>query len=260
MDMLLQTYTALSIIMAVYMSAWCAVAFLIRRNDVADVAWGLGFFVVTVAAFVMGSPLVDRGFLVVVLVGVWALRLSSHIYLRNRSKTEDYRYQQWRHDWGKWFYLRTFLQVFMLQGFLVLVVSLPAVLTTIYRGGSWQITDVVGFAIWLFGFFFESVGDRQLANFLKNPANKGKLIQTGLWKYTRHPNYFGEIAQWWGVGVISLAVPYGVVGLIGPLTITWLITKVSGVPLLEEKMARHPDFAEYKRKTNMIVPWIPKSS
>ncbi len=260
MDILLQTYGTLVLVVAVYMSLWCAVAFILRRNDVADVAWGLGFLVVTVAAFFLGSPVVDRGFLVVILVGIWAVRLSSHIYLRNRSKTEDYRYEQWRRDWGKWFYLRTFLQVFMLQGLLILVVSLPAVITVIYRGGAWSITDAVGLAIWLFGFFFETIGDRQLAQFLKNPINKGKLMQSGLWKYTRHPNYFGEILQWWGIGVIALAVPYGVWGLCGPLVITWLIVKVSGVPLLEEKMAHHPDFAEYKRKTNMVVPWIPKSS
>jgi len=112
--------------------------------------------------------------------------------------------------------------------------------------------------VWIAGFTFEAIGDAQLKNFLKQPENRGKLMQSGLWYYTRHPNYFGEVSQWWGIFIIALNVPYGYVSIIGPLTITFLILKVSGIPLLEEKMSTHPDFAEYSRKTSMFFPWFPR--
>ncbi|MDV7396636.1 DUF1295 domain-containing protein, partial [Arthrospira platensis SPKY1] len=126
-------------------------------------------------------------------------------------------------------------------------------------GPSLGILDFAGVAVWIFGFYFEAVGDAQLARFKKDPANKGKFLQSGLWAYTRHPNYFGEVAQWWGIWLIALAVPGGVYTIIGPLTITFLILKVSGIPMLEKKMEENPEFAEYKRKTSMFIP-LPKRS
>jgi steroid 5-alpha reductase family enzyme len=119
--------------------------------------------------------------------------------------------------------------------------------------------DLLGIGIWLLGFYFEVVGDAQLAKFIKNPSNKGKLMQSGLWAYTRHPNYFGEVTLWWGIWLISLSVPNGWIGLIGPLTITILILKVSGIPMLEEKMAKNPEFAEYKRRVSMFLPLPPRN-
>ena len=119
-------------------------------------------------------------------------------------------------------------------------------------------SDVLGVAVWLFGFYFEAVGDAELSRFIKNPVNKGKLLQSGLWSLTRHPNYFGEVAQWWGLWLVALSVPNGWLGIIGPITITFLILKVSGIPMLEKKMEENPDFAEYKRKTSVFIPLLRK--
>jgi len=115
-----------------------------------------------------------------------------------------------------------------------------------------------GFLLWLFGYIFESVGDAQLSRFIRNPSNKGKLMQTGLWRYTRHPNYFGEVVQWWAIGIMALSVSGGWMGMIGPLVITFLILKVSGIPMLEAKMLLKPEFREYKRKTSVFIPWFPR--
>jgi steroid 5-alpha reductase family enzyme len=116
----------------------------------------------------------------------------------------------------------------------------------------------MGVCVWLFGFLFESVGDAELARFARDPHNRGKILQSGLWQYTRHPNYFGEVVQWWGIWLLAVGVPGGWFGIVGPLTITFLILKVSGIPMLEKKMAENPDFAEYKRRTSVFLPWIPK--
>jgi steroid 5-alpha reductase family enzyme len=116
----------------------------------------------------------------------------------------------------------------------------------------------MGLFVWLFGFLFESVGDAELARFTSDPLNRGKILQSGLWQYTRHPNYFGEVLQWWGIWLVSLDIPGDWWGIVGPLTITFVILKVSGVPMLEKKMAEKPDFAEYKRRTNVFFPWFPK--
>ncbi|MBM3204878.1 DUF1295 domain-containing protein, partial [Candidatus Uhrbacteria bacterium] len=137
--------------------------------------------------------------------------------------------------------------------FLFLIV-MPVLLINKHAGGSLGLLDFVGVAVWLLGFYFEAVGDAQLARFIKDPANKGKLMQSGLWAYTRHPNYFGEVTQWWGIWLVALSVPNSLFAMIGPLTITFLILKVSGIPMLEKKMAEHPDFAEYKRRVSVFIP------
>ncbi|MBP9710902.1 MAG: DUF1295 domain-containing protein [Candidatus Pacebacteria bacterium] len=242
------------------MSFWFLLSVLKKRNDVADVAWGLGFVLIAWVSFFLSDSEGVRGILVNALVTVWGVRLAWHIHQRNKGKTEDYRYQAWRKEWGKWFYPRSFLQVYILQGILLFLIVLPVVLINKSAGGALGLLDLMGVGLWLFGFYFESVGDAQLARFIKDPANKGKLMQNGLWAYTRHPNYFGEVTQWWGIGLIALSVPYGLVGIIGPITISILILKVSGIPLLEKKMAENPAFAEYKRRVSMFVPLPPKRS
>ncbi len=238
----------------VYMSLWFIFSLIKKRNDVADVAWGLGFVLMTWVSFFLSNDSGIRGLLVGSLVSVWGLRLAWHIHTRNKGKTEDYRYLAWRKEWGKWFYIRSYFQVYILQGaFLFLIVS-PILLINKTTGTSLGLLDIVGVFVWLVGFYFEAVGDAQLARFMKDPANKGKLMQDGLWAYTRHPNYFGEVTQWWGLWLIALSVPYGFLGIIGPLTITFLILKVSGIPMLEKKMEENPNFAEYKRKTSVFIP------
>ena len=195
-----------------------------------------------------------RGLLVGVLMSIWGLRLAWHIHIRNKGKSEDYRYQAWRKEWGKWFYLRSYLQVYMLQGALLFFIVIPVLLIIRKTDSYINVLDLLGLVVWLVGFFFEAVGDAQLTQFMKDPAYKGRLMQGGLWAYTRHPNYFGEVTQWWGIWLIALSVQNGWFGIVGPITITFLILKVSCVPLLEKKMAEHPDFAEYKRRTSVFIP------
>ncbi|MBA3733426.1 DUF1295 domain-containing protein [Patescibacteria group bacterium] len=241
------------------MCLWFVLSLLNKRNDVADTAWGLGFVLLSWVSFYLGQAHGARGLLVALLVSIWGIRLAWHIHRRNKGKVEDYRYAKWREEWGKWFYLRSFGQVYLLQGVLLFLIVLPVLLINKNIGQNLGILDSVGLAIWILGFVFESVGDAQLAQFIKNTTNKGKLMQSGLWHYSRHPNYFGEVLMWWGIWLIALSVPSGFLSIIGPITITILILKVSGIPMLEKKMEENPEFAEYKRRTSMFIPWFRKS-
>jgi steroid 5-alpha reductase family enzyme len=251
-------FLTLALILLVYMSLWFIASLIKKRNDLADIAWGLGFVLLTWISYLISNDSGVRGLLAGILVSVWGLRLALHIYKRNKGKTEDYRYLLWCKEWGKWFYLRSYAQVYLLQGALLFIIVLPVLLINKSVGLALGLLDVVGVVVWLIGFFFESVGDAQLAKFIKNPTNKGKLMQQGLWRYTRHPNYFGEVTQWWGIWLIALSVPYGGFGVIGPITITVLILFVSGVPLLEKKYAGRAGFEEYKKRTSIFIPLPPK--
>ncbi|MBP6889818.1 MAG: DUF1295 domain-containing protein [Candidatus Moranbacteria bacterium] len=252
-------FTALALVLFVYVTFWFIISILKKRNDVADVAWGLGFVLLSWVSLLIADSVSFRGLLVCVLVSMWGLRLAWHIYTRNKGKGEDYRYLAWRQEWGVWFYFRSYAQVYLLQGALLFLVVSPILL--INKGAGeipFDTRDLLGVAIWIIGFTFEVVGDAQLARFIKNPANKGKLMQSGLWAYTRHPNYFGEVTQWWGLWLVALSVPYGFWGIIGPITITILLLKVSGIPLLEKKMVEHPEFVDYKKRVSIFFPMFPK--
>jgi steroid 5-alpha reductase family enzyme len=250
-------YLALLLVLFVYMNLWFIVSLIKKRNDVADVAWGLGFILMAWSSFFLASSSGSRGLLVCILVSIWGLRLAWHIHNRNKGKSEDYRYLAWRNEWGKYFYLRSYFQVYLLQGMFLFLVVFPVLIINKNTESVIGLFDLFGLAIWLAGFYFEAVCDMQLARFIKNPDNKGKLMQSGLWAYTRHPNYFGEVLGWWGIWIIALSVPGGWISIVGPATITFLILKVSGVPMLEKKMAEHPDFADYKKRVRAFLP-LPK--
>lgn len=242
----------------VYMTGWFLAAQLKGRNDIADVAWGLGFIVAAAVSLLAAGLYPPRGVLVSALVLVWGVRLAVHIHARNRGRGEDRRYRQWREEWGRWFVVRSFFQVFILQGLLLVLVAVPV----IYANGSafvpFGLLDLAGMLVWLTGFGFEALGDWQLLGFLRDPANQGRLMTTGLWRYTRHPNYFGEVTLWWGVWLIVLSVPGGWLTVIGPLTITLLILKVSGIPMLEQGYEGRADFAAYQRRTSAFFPLPPR--
>lgn len=241
------------------MSVWFVISLIKKRNDVADIAWGLGFVIISWISFFISSEYSPRSIFVNLLVMIWGLRLAFHIYKRNRKKQEDYRYMQWRNDWGKWFLLRSYLQVYLLQGFFLFMIVFSVVFINKSSISTISFYDIFGFVVWLIGFFFEVVGDYQLAQFIKNPENKGRIMQTGLWKYTRHPNYFGEVTQWWGIFIIGLSLQYGFITIISPITITILILFISGIPLLEKKMLENSEFIEYKKRTSMFIPMFPRA-
>lgn len=247
------------ILLAGYATFWFLTSILLKRNDIADIAWGLGFIAVAWFSFYEG-PMSKVSLLVSILVTLWGLRLSTHIFLRNRGKKEDFRYKKWRDEWGKWFYLRSYLQVYLLQmGFLFLIATSFIKLSVQNNN---QITPLVilGTLVWVVGFFFESVGDYQLEKFKKNKSNKGKIMRKGVWAYTRHPNYFGEVAQWWGIFIIALNNLANWWTLISPLTITLLILGVSGIPMLEKKYEGNKSYEKYKKETNAFFPGPKKQS
>jgi steroid 5-alpha reductase family enzyme len=252
----LMLYSAIAVFL--YMSFVFILSLAKRDNSIVDIAWGIGFILVSLMTFFLGSTFAVRSILVTGLVIIWGIRLSSHIYVRNRGRGEDFRYAKWRREWGKTFVWRSFFQIFMLQGVLLLVISYPVVLVNRSERNGLSALDIAGIGLWLIGFLFEGVGDYQLRKFKKTPENKGKIMSRGLWRYTRHPNYFGEAALWWGIFLIALSVEKGWTAVIGPLMITFLILRVSGVTLLEKKYAGNQEFLEYARRTSPFIPWFPK--
>lgn len=242
----------------IYMTAVFLAALLKKDNSIVDIAWGPGFILVALVMFFLRPGFEVRHILISVLVTAWGVRLATHIYLRNRGRGEDFRYAKWRKDWGRWFVPRTFLQVFMLQGIFMLIISCPIILVN--RSGARGLTplDALGGLLWLTGFLFEAVGDYQLKKFKHKPESKGRIMTTGLWKHTRHPNYFGEAALWWGIWLVALSVRGGWIAIGSPLTIGFLLLNVSGVTMLEKKYAGNEEFADYARRTSSFFPWFPK--
>lgn len=255
--------------LVLYMCTAYLVALIRKDNGTADIAYGGGFVVVAWITYALGTHSL-HGILVSVLATVWAARLSIRIYLRNIGKPEDYRYRAWREAWGKYVAIRSFVQIFMFQGLLIFLIALPLTLVNLYGvsvipGSISDLVALLGILMWFTGFFYETVGDWQLAQFMKNPENKGKIMDHGLWRYTRHPNYFGESLMWWGIALIASSTLYltGNVFLtaapfIGPVVITFFLLKVSGVPLLEARFAGNPAWDVYKSKTSVFIPWFPK--
>ena len=247
----------------------------VKQNNfgIIDIGWGQGFvFVVWLLMifrmFFLGANANAIGYLTLILTTIWGLRLSSHIGQRNHGKPEDKRYTAMRAKIQPPYVLfKSYVNIFLLQALFMLIISLVLVFNVM--SGFTNPVDplalipiILGVSVWLGGFFFQSVGDRQLAIFVAKPENKGKLMTQGLWAYTRHPNYFGEVMMWWGIAIIGFANGFGfaipLIGLISPLVVTWLLRYVSGVPLLEKHMKTKPGFSEYEKTTNIFFPWFPK--
>ena len=252
-------------IIFIFMCYVFVLAQIFKNNSIVDIFWGLGFtvivlyFLMTSHSYIERQPLLLSKHLVNLCVFIWGFRLAVYIYLRNKGKGEDWRYINFRKLWSKhavpqW--LGAFLQVFMLQGFFMFTVALPVIhVNTAFSGINYL--TVFGLIIWMTGFIFEAGGDYQLSQFKKHPENKGKIMRYGFWKYTRHPNYFGEMTMWWGIWLMSVNffTPLeSLLGIISPLTITWLLTRVSGVPMLESKYKKDPDYQEYIKQTPSFFP------
>lgn len=232
----------------------------LRNASIVDIFWGVGFVLAVWVYFALtpqGAP--TRRLLICALVTLWGARLSLYILWRNWGKPEDYRYAAWRRTAGvRWWWL-SFFQVFLLQGALQWLISSPLLAAQISPVPS-QLTwlDGLGIVVWGIGFFFEAIGDLQLARFRADPANRGKLLTTGLWRYTRHPNYFGDAAQWWGFYLIALSAG-GWWSVFSPLLMTFLLLRVSGVRLLEKSLQEtKPGYEDYARRTSSFVPLPPR--
>jgi steroid 5-alpha reductase family enzyme len=244
------------LVLIVYQHAWCAIALLRKRNDLADIAWGLGFPVLGWANWLLSPSRSLRATIVVSLVTLWGVRLALHLATRAWGRPEDARYKEMRKGWGGKEVLNTYLKIFMLQGAFLLIVALPVIEVSGLDNTSIGFTDYLGIIVFCVGFMIETVSDRQLFLFVKT-KKPGQVMQTGLWRYSRHPNYFGEILLWWGLA-ISVCFAGAWTAVIGPLVITFLILKVSGIPMLEKRYEGNPAFEDYKKRTQKFFPWFPK--
>ncbi len=229
-----------------------------KDNSIVDIAWGPGFVLIALTLLLINGEVNYKEMLLTAMVSLWGLRLALHIYSRARGKSEDFRYAQWRKDWGEKAVINAFIRVFMLQGIIMLIIALPIIIVFNDGAGRLTIFNYIGLTIFMFGFIFESIGDYQLVRFKKIPGNKGKIITSGLWKITRHPNYFGEAVLWWGIGIFTVGSELFLFALIGPLFLNLLLLYVSGVPMLEKKYEGNPDWEQYKKRTSEFIPYIGK--
>ena len=235
-----------------HQTAWFIFAGFRKDNSWADVGWGTGFILTALFCLWMGYSL--SGLILALLVMLWGIRLSIHLLLRIRQKgEEDWRYRSWRSDWGKKVRWNSFLRVYMLQGVFMWIISLPLQLAV--GSAHLKLSIIIpGILIFLFGWLYESVADYQLMQFKRKPENQGQLLRTGLWKFSRHPNYFGEIVLWWGLFLVSIHAPISMIGIVSPICITFLLLRVSGVPMLERKQRQHPDFEQQLGDIPALIP------
>ena len=251
--------TNLMAVMMMMFAVW--LLSLIKRDaSIVDVFWGLGFVVVAWLTFLRADGYLGRKVLITVLTTLWGLRLALYIFIRNWGHGEDRRYQAWRAQYGARFWWVSLFTVFGLQGVLLLIISLTLQIGQISAiPARLGVLDFLGVILWAVGFLFEAVADWQLYRFKADPENKGKVMNRGLWAYSRHANYFGESLVWWGLFLITLATPGSGWVVISPLLITVLLLKVSGVTLLEKTIVdSRPEYAEYIKSTSSFIPWFPR--
>jgi len=244
----------------IMMTSLWIVSVIIKNVSIVDLFWGFGFVLAGWYYFMHTEGFEPRKIILMAMVTVWGLRLSGYLTWRNAGKGEDFRYRQFRQNYGeRRYWWVSFFQTFLLQGILMWLISAPLLGAQINIGsGSLGVADYLGMTLWIIGFIFEAGGDFQLARFRADPSNKGKVLNTGLWRYTRHPNYFGDTAVWWGFGLISIAAGSWLAAL-GSLLMTALIIKVSGVALLEKTLVTDkPQYRDYIEKTSSFFPWFPK--
>lgn len=250
-----------AIIIFVYMNILYLIGRIKKNNSIVDIGWGIGFILVSLSSLLSNNLLDNINIRIIIpniLVILWGSRLAIHIFKRNFGKEEDYRYKKMRKDFGKYVNIKSYFFIFMLQGFIMFIISLPLVFNNISNTNSIYLTDVIGLIIWAIGYYFEVMGDYQLKNFIKDNNNKGKIMKYGLWKYTRHPNYFGESVMWVGIFIMTIQSKLGILGIISPMLITYLLLFVSGIPLLEKRYENNLEFIEYKSRTNKFIPWFNK--
>jgi steroid 5-alpha reductase family enzyme len=239
------------------MTALWVLSLVLKNSSIVDIFWGIGFVIVNLSAYYFSQHSTIQKLLTIILT-LWGLRLSIHIFLRNHGKPEDFRYTQWREENGSQWWWISFFKVFLLQGILMLIIAAPLLaVQTVDSAPSFVSLQFIGIIIWGIGFFFETVSDYQLVRFKSDPQHRGKLLTSGLWRYSRHPNYFGDTMQWWGFYLLAAASGYWWT-IFSPVIMTLLLLRISGVTLLEKTMKTRPGYEEYIRTTNAFIPWIPR--
>jgi steroid 5-alpha reductase family enzyme len=251
--------TNLTAIIALLIALWC-LSLLLRNASIVDIFWGCGFVVVAWISLGTSGHLLAQQLLLTIMVSVWGLRLAGYLAWRNIGKPEDYRYAAMRERHGKLFPVVSLFTVFGLQGVLMWIISLP-IQVGISQAQGWHAIMAIGMLLWMAGLFFETVGDFQLARFKADPRNQGRVMNRGLWRYTRHPNYFGDFLVWWGFYLVGIESTSWWWTILGPLLMSFLLIRVSGVRLLESSLrSRVAGYEEYVRDTSAFFPLPPKQS
>ena len=249
-----------AVVVWAYVTAIWVLSLALKNASIIDIFWGFGFVLLATLYHTTLDGFGGRSVLVTTLAIVWGLRLSGYILWRNWGHEEDYRYQKWRRDDGDKFWWTSYFRVFLLQGVALWVISQPLrAAIGADEPDNFTIIDGLGTAVWSFGLYFEAMGDYQMARFRADPANKGKVMDRGLWRFTRHPNYFGDATQWWGFYIIAAGAGNGWLTIYSPILMTFLLTRVSGAALLERAQKRSkPGYKEYIERTSGFIPWPPK--
>jgi steroid 5-alpha reductase family enzyme len=254
-----QVLLASAIAIVILMVSTWLLSVKLKDASIVDIVWGLGFVVVAWTVRLVADGNSGRGWLLTILTTVWGLRLATYLLWRNHGKGEDYRYRAMRKHYGKRFAMVSLVTVFGLQGTLMWIVSLPVQLGQVRSTPSLGVVGIIGAVVWAIGLAFESIGDAQLVRFKADSANAGKVMDKGLWRYTRHPNYFGDACVWWGLAIVAAETRLGLFGLIGAATMTLFLRRVSGVTLLERSLVkRRAGYTEYVARTSPFVPRPPR--
>lgn len=245
------------VLIVLYLAGVVALIHIKKDTSIANFAWGIGVMLLALYTLVARGLYLPRQVLITTLVTIWAVRMVIYLYMRYTGK--DPRFVTWPHQRNMRTLMMDIAYVFGPQLITLAIMAYPILLINFSRRPlSLQWTDYLGLLVWIIGFSIEALGDYQLYAFTKNPLNQGKVMRYGLWRYTRHPNYFGEVTLWWGIFLIAVAVPYGFTAIITSLTITGLLRFVTGVPWVEKVFERNPEYQEYKKRTNIFIPWFPK--
>ena len=260
MSAVAQALTTAAIAIGALMIVSWLVSLAAKNASIVDIVWGLGFVLVAWAVRARVDDGNDaRQWVLVGMTSVWGVRLGGYLFWRNHGKGEDFRYRAMRKHWGPRFPIISLVTVFALQGVLMWIVSLPVQLGQTRANPDLGVLAFLGIAVWAVGLFFEVVGDAQLARFKADPANAGVVMDRGLWRYTRHPNYFGDACVWWGIALVAAETTVGAWGLVGAVVMTFLLRRVSGVTLLERSLVkRRAGYVEYVARTSPFVPRPPK--
>lgn len=245
----------IGVILFVYLSSMVIAACYKKDTSIANFTWGGGVLIVTLYTFFRMSNFLLQQILITTMICLWSIRLIAYVYTRYTGK--DPRFAGWKWQGVKALIINSFW-VFG-QIIMIAIMSYPAAAINMYNiPHTISLFEILGIIVWIFGYYYETISDHQLSQFIKKTENKGHIMQSGLWHYSRHPNYFGESVMWWGVYCMSLSVPYAWMTILAPITITLLLVYVTGIPLLENAMANNPEYQEYKQHTSKFIPWFTK--
>ena len=260
------SYLYIYIVLLLYFSIWFIISQIKKNNGLVDIAWGLSFVVTAISSLIISKEISITKVVMLIVIILWGLRITIYLFVRNWNKKEDFRYQAMRTKWQTKLKTKAFFKVFLTQSLFSYLISLPIIFTNLTIKNNFSLISklslLLGLIVFLIGYTFEVVGDYQLKKFKQNPLNKGKIMDLGLWKYTRHPNYFGEATLWWGILIISLSTlnRLTLIGIISPITITFLLLYVTGVPLLERRYKDNLEYQIYTEKTSKFFPMPPKKN